>query len=267
MPEGHTIHRLARDHHKWLKGTIVQACSPQGRFEDGARRMDGARFKRAYAHGKHLFYELITAHGLTTVHIHLGLYGRFRTWTDLEREPTPNVRLRLQTTARLIDLSGPTRCELLDLDGVAAVRNRLGPDPLIVGYTADDCLNSFARRRSGIASVLMDQSAIAGLGNIFRSELLFAHRLHPDAVASQLKADTVAALWKTAQEWLNLGVKANAIITTLPPGTTKVPRPRPEERVAIYKASSCPACSGEVTSYLLKQRRVYACLQCQTNIQ
>ena len=74
MPEGHTIHKLARDLARDLAGSRVEAISPQGRFAEGAARIDGKLLKATDAWGKHLFLEFAR----TRVHIHLGLFGRFR---------------------------------------------------------------------------------------------------------------------------------------------------------------------------------------------
>ncbi|HVM14166.1 MAG TPA: DNA-formamidopyrimidine glycosylase family protein, partial [Egibacteraceae bacterium] len=56
MPEGHTIHRLARDHRRDLAGRRIAVSSPQGRFVAGARRLDGRTLLDVEAYGKHLFY-------------------------------------------------------------------------------------------------------------------------------------------------------------------------------------------------------------------
>jgi endonuclease-8 len=55
MPEGHTIHRIARDHRGWFAGQTMGLCSPQGRFEEESKRLDGNRLQDGTAHGKHLF--------------------------------------------------------------------------------------------------------------------------------------------------------------------------------------------------------------------
>ncbi len=264
MPEGHTIHRLARDHRGWFGGRAVSTESPQGRFSEGAEVLTGRVFVDAFAHGKHLFYRFAGSSDADHyVHIHLGLFGRFRNRKSSSDEPTPNVRLRISGADRVVDLSGPTRCELLDEEGVKAIRDRLGPDPLIDDYTHEDCLASFARRRGAIGSVLLDQKAIAGLGNIFRSELLFVLKLNPRTPANALSPRTVEELWSISREWLRLGVKTNRIITTLPRGTTKVATRKAKERTHIYKAKSCPACAGEVSVFQLGQRTAYACARCQ----
>ena len=75
MPEGNTIHRLARDHTRDFSGRIVRVSSPQGRFAREARRLDRRRFLRADAWGKHLFHFW---EGGLVVHVHMGMAGVFR---------------------------------------------------------------------------------------------------------------------------------------------------------------------------------------------
>ena len=109
MPEGHTIHRMAKDHSKWFQGHAVSLSSPQGRFRAGAQQLDGAIFRGAYAHGKHLFYRLDPQDQPTLViHIHLGLFGKFRKRASQDIEPSPNCRLRMCSDTHVLDLSGPT---------------------------------------------------------------------------------------------------------------------------------------------------------------
>ena len=263
MPEGHTIHRLARDHHKWFHGRVVSVASPQGRFAEGADRLDGLRFKRATAHGKHLFYEFEDdgTRGLW-VHIHLGLFGRFRNRKTPPPTPGQNTRLRLMTDKRCVDLSGPTRCEVLTHRGRADVVNRLGPDPLLDEFGAEHFIASLSKRRSAIGAILLDQSAVAGIGNVYRSELLFQHRLDPKTPANSLSDETLAAVWDTAVEWLHIGVRTNKIITRFNPNSPRsIPR---RERLMVYKKRFCIHCDEPVVVSELRQRTLYHCPQCQT---
>ena len=111
MPEGHTVHRLAKDHNRWFGQQSVRVYSPQGRFSEEAAVIDTARFMGAYAHGKHLFYRFLTLKDSEYhVHIHLGLYGRFKKQKTPPERTSPNCRLRLQTDKITLDLSGPTCC-------------------------------------------------------------------------------------------------------------------------------------------------------------
>ena len=131
MPEGHTLHRLARLHQRRYAGAAVAVSSPQGRFAAAASAVDGQVLRRASAWGKHLFHHYI---GGSTVHVHLGLYGTFTEWARPPDEAMPapvgQVRMRMVGAEYGTDLRGPTVCELLDDGQVADVVSRLGPDPL-----------------------------------------------------------------------------------------------------------------------------------------
>ena len=126
MPEGHTIHRTARDHHRLFAGSQLAVSSPQGRFRLGARKLDGQVLASVEAYGKHLFYLWERA----ILHVHLGLYGKFRQHRCPPPAPRGAVRLRVIGYERAFDLNGPTACEIISQKALDAVHNRLGPDPL-----------------------------------------------------------------------------------------------------------------------------------------
>src|SRR6476469_2867280 len=127
MPEGHTLHRLARAHKRQCGGAPVAVSSPQGRFAAEASEIDGRVLLKADAHGKHLFH--VYGPDLV-VHVHLGLYGTFSEGTVPAEPPWGALRMRMVGATHWADLRGPTACELLRDKEVAAVRARLGPDPL-----------------------------------------------------------------------------------------------------------------------------------------
>ena len=136
MPEGHTIHRIARDHGRLLAGRTVRVSSPQGRFAADAERVDGAVLERIQPYGKHLFYEWSTGE---VGHVHLGLFGKYRVQRTAESpEPIGQVRMRLQTEPDderdeyvTVDLAGPTAC--IDRSAIGPTRDprpsRPRPDP------------------------------------------------------------------------------------------------------------------------------------------
>ncbi len=111
MPEGHTIHRIARDHRKWFVDQSTRLCSPQGRFEKEAAKLDGGILRDVTAHGKHLFYYWSPR---KIVHVHLGLYGKFRIHKNPAPQPRGAVRMRMIGQDRSFNLNGPTCCELLN---------------------------------------------------------------------------------------------------------------------------------------------------------
>ena len=93
MPEGHTIHRIARDHTKWIGDQTIKVTSPQGRFATEAKKISGCRLLSIHAHGKHLFYQWSPRRFM---HVHLGLYGKFRLHKNPPPEPRGAVRIRMQ---------------------------------------------------------------------------------------------------------------------------------------------------------------------------
>ncbi|MDQ2788685.1 MAG: Fpg/Nei family DNA glycosylase, partial [Actinomycetota bacterium] len=176
MPEGHTTHRLAGEHQRRYAGSPVAVSSPQGRFAAAAAQLDGRVLQRAQAHGKHLFH---VYNPDLVVHVHLGLYGSFTDATLPVQPQQGQVRMRLVGSTHWTDLRGPAACELLTQTEVDAVRARLGPDPLRRDADPDRAWARISRSRAPLATLLMNQAVISGIGNVYRAELLFRHRLDP----------------------------------------------------------------------------------------
>ena len=160
MPEGHTLHRLARRHQRWYAGAPVAVSSPQGRFAAGAALVDGRVLQRAEAYGKHLFH----VYGPDLVlHVHLGLAGGFTDHPMPVAPPRGQVRMRLVGRDHWTDLHGPTVCELITVEEVAALHTRLGPDPLRSDADPGQTWARISRSRAPLAALLMDQSVLAGV--------------------------------------------------------------------------------------------------------
>ena len=180
MPEGHTLHRLARLHQRRFAGAPVAVSSPQGRFAPSAAVVDGRILRRTSVWGKHLFHHYADG---PIVHVHLGLYGTFTEWArpsdGMAPEAVGQVRMRMIGTDYGTDLRGPTVCEVLDEAQVGDVVARLGPDPLRSDADPSWAWARIAKSRRPIGALLMDQTVMAGVGNVYRSELLFRHRIDP----------------------------------------------------------------------------------------
>ena len=132
MPEGHTLHRLARDLDAAFGGRRVAVSSPQGRFAESAALVDGAVRAGAEAAGKHLFVEL---DGERVMHVHLGLIGTFDVHTGVDevpaaRGPGPAAARHRDARHAYADLRGAIVCDLVTPERRAEVVARLGPDPL-----------------------------------------------------------------------------------------------------------------------------------------
>lgn len=259
MPEGHTIHRLARLHWQDLGGRALRAWSPQGRFAEGAARLDGRAIERVEAHGKHLFHRW---EGGLTLHVHLGLFGVFRTHHGAAPPPSAATRLALAAAAPDVAayLAGPTACELLAAEEERALRARLGPDPLSREDGAEEFVGMLARRRGPVGGALLDQRVVAGVGNVYRAEALFVRGLHPDVPARDLGPGEAAGLWETLRTLMADGERSGRIHTVAGPDEGAGP---PARYVYRRAGQPCRRCGSVVRSWQLASRAVYACLSCQ----
>ncbi|MBB4735090.1 endonuclease-8/formamidopyrimidine-DNA glycosylase [Micrococcus cohnii] len=292
MPEGHSIHRLARQFQDVFVGAPVRASSPQGRFADGAALLDGHMPTRAWAHGKHFFLDF--DHGLT-LNVHLGMYGAWTFGGDEtfsaassigaprrigETEdhtgpaspeapaPRPTVRLRLEAEHGWADLIGATTCRVLTPDEVGQVTAKLGPDPLNDDDPAP-FLARAVRTRRPIGVVLMDQSMVGGIGNIYRAEALFRAGLDPWAPANSVPQDRLQQLWEDNAALMRAGVRLGRIVTTEPRHRVGVAAEDawPEHANYVYQRQgrTCLVCGQEViVMEEMAARKLYRCTGCQT---
>ena len=267
MPEGHTLHRLARLHQKQFAGRPVEVSSPQGRFAAGASLVDGRVLRRADAHGKHLFH----VYGPdAVVHVHLGLIGTFDEQPLPVRPPVGAVRLRMVGETHWADLRGPSACEVLTQDEVRVLRARLGPDPLRRDADPDAAWRRISKSGRVLASLLLDQAVLAGVGNVYRAEVLFRHGVHPMLPGKQLDAALWTDMWTDLVALMRIGVRRNQIDTVfpehLPKATGRAPRKdRHGGEVYVYRRAGqpCHVCGTEVLMNVFEGRNLFWCPTCQ----
>jgi formamidopyrimidine-DNA glycosylase len=267
VPEGHSVHRIARQFALHFVGKAAEITSPQGRFAAGAERLNGHVMTEARAVGKQMFLEF--DNGLW-LRVHLGLYGAWDFAGDVTAdatmtsangrmgqtnqrgtvvgdfedslasigaprrtrlrmseqeqvgeldqfppEPIGAVRVRILTDATCADLRGPTACEVLTSEEVVTAIAKLGPDPLVdAGKKGEERFVAAVRKKSApICLLLMDQSVVSGIGNVYRAEMLFRARLNPHISGRDLPEETIRALWKDWTKLLKIGVKTGQMMT------------------------------------------------------
>lgn len=267
MPEGHTIHRLARQYRHWLGGRPVRAASPQGKFADGAALLDGRMLHAAEAHGKHLF---LGFGDLGWVHVHLGLFGKTAFGPPPAPPPAPTVRLRLSGERGYGDLRGPSRCALITGDEKEAVQQRLGPDPLRADADPERAWRRVRVSRAAIGTLLMDQRVIAGVGNVYRAEVLFRHGVDPYRPGRDLGRDEWETIWSDLVVLMRDGVRSGRIDTVRdehsPEAMARPPRVDDHGgEVYVYRraAQPCHLCGDTVRTAELAARNLFWCPTCQ----
>ena len=270
MPEGHTLHRLATAVREQFGGRTVAVSSPQGRFAESARLVDGTELVTAESWGKHLFVEFAEER---LVHVHLGLYGKFDLYDGPPPPPVGQVRLRVvagPARPSYGDLRGATACDLLTPAQREAILARLGPDPLRADADWTRAWERVHRSRAPIGALLMDQAVLAGVGNVYRAEVLFRHRLHPLRPGNTLRRSQFASLWEDLVILMAEGVRTGRIDTVhvahTPEAMGRAPRVDDHGgEVYVYRRDgrACYVCGATVRTAALAGRNLFWCPRCQ----
>ncbi|MFP5415266.1 MAG: Fpg/Nei family DNA glycosylase, partial [Actinomycetes bacterium] len=259
-------HRLARALTARFAGRPVEVSSPQGRFADAAAQLNGSMLTGAEAVGKHLLVDFEPG----TVWIHLGLIGKLWFTEDFPPRNPGTLRLRITDGVRAADLRGPQWCRLITFDERAQVVAASGPDPIRPDADPERAWGVVQRSRKPFAAVLMDQKAFAGVGNIFRAEVLHRHRIDPQLPSADLPRDVFDSVWADLVALMRGAVEAGRIDTVLdehtPDAMGRDPRvDRHGGEVYVYRRAElpCHVCGTPVATADLAGRNLYWCPVCQ----
>jgi len=168
--------------------------------------------------GKNLFYFFDApkpqADNETVVHIHFGMSGRF-TFVDEADAPPPKETTRLELRGHgLVGQLSAMTVQHGGLDLFESKRRALGQDPVRDDAVADLAWDKVKGSKKSIGSLVMDQSVVAGVGNIYRAELLFKAGIHPDVPGHTLtKTQFMDGVWHHAKDLLHRGVISGSIVT------------------------------------------------------
>jgi endonuclease VIII len=275
VPEGHTLHRLATSLTDTFAGRSLRVSSPQGRFATEAAGLDGSTLVLAESAGKHLFLDFDADR---VVHVHLGLIGGFDVHRDALEVPAPvgQVRLRLvgpggsPGAASYADLRGATQCALVTGSRRDEIVTKLGPDPLRPDADPGRAWARIARSPRTIGDLLMDQAVLAGVGNVYRAEVLFRHKIHPLRPGRTLRAGQWRQMWDDLVALMAEGVRTGRIDTVRPEHTPDAMGrpPRVDDHggeVYVYRRTGqpCLVCGSLVRTDVLVGRNIFRCPRCQ----
>jgi endonuclease-8 len=180
-------------------------------------------------------------------------------------EPIGAVRVRLLTDATVADLRGPTACDVLQPDEVRAQIAKLGPDPLVDSAKKGEqrFVDAVAKKPTAIGLLLMDQSVVAGIGNVYRAELLFRARLNPHTPGKLLAEEVVRNLWRDWTKLLKLGVKTGQMLTMdgLSKAKYNAALANRADRHWVYHRTGepCRVCGTPIVMELAAGRKLYWC--------
>lgn len=251
MVEGPECHRVAEAHRATLLGRrVTRATSPNGKFAEGASAIEGKRLTRIEVHGKALFYFF---EGVV-VYIHFGMAGAFEGYAAGDDAPAvrPTTRLALAFDDGASALLSAMTVEHGTEEGLYVPRAaKLGPDPL-----RDDAdfsvfrANCAGAKKRTVAALLLDQSKIAGVGNILRSEICAHAGVHPSQPAASLPTSQVARIWEATLEQMRATFETGSIWD-------------PVKGPVVYGCKTCRLNGGRVETWRVNGRALYACTKHQ----
>lgn len=267
MPEGHTLRRLADLLTASFAGRPVRVSSPQGRFAEAAALLDGSELLAADSAGKHLFLDF---GGDRLIWIHLGLIGAFDIHAGSVQPPVGQVRLRLQNHTGYADLRGAMTCELVTEAKRDAVVTALGADPLRLDADPERAWGRVHKSPRSIGDLLMDQKVFAGVGNVYRAEVLFRNKIHPLRPGNTLQRKQFEAIWNDLVGLMAEGVRLGRIDTVREEHTPEaMGRPARVDdhggEVYVYRRTGMPChiCGTPVRTAVLAGRNSFWCPKCQ----
>jgi len=294
MPEGNEIHRWALRHTAAFAGKKIRVEAPAAsRFKD-ASALDNRKLVTVRAVGKHLGYDFGKDRIL---HVHLGMYGDFTEGTGVLPPEKGALRIRMYDAKAIklppapgeskrhtwysnddgtghiapvqvawVELRGPTDCSVFTEGQWKDLEARLGPDPLN-GDAATQFIEKVSKRKTPIAALLMDQAVAAGIGNIYRAELLFRHKLDPFTPGNEVPVKLLQAIWKDAIPLMKAGMVDRRIVTTRPKDrpTKKTGTPLKEEAHYVYRKQGrpCLICETKIKTEVMAGRNLFWCPFCQ----
>jgi endonuclease-8 len=274
MPEGDTIFRAARTLHRALAGATVtrfESALPRLNRVHDTHPLTGRRIERVESKGKHL---LIRFSGGLVLHTHMRMHGSWHIYRPGERwrRPRADMRIAIETAAiHAIAFNVPV-AGLMSADAFArdGPLRHVGADPLAPDFDRADAANRLAARPDiEIAEALLDQSALAGVGNVFKSEILFVARVNPFARVRDLDPSRLAAIVETAVKLLRINASPSAAsgIATYAGLRRTTGRADPSARLWVYGRGGrpCRRCGAAISRRRQGPyaRATYWCPACQ----
>jgi len=230
------------------------------------RQIKGQKFTAIRRRGKYLVFDVADGH---TMLLHLRMSGRLHLVSaDTPRSKHEHVILGFDDGRQLRFHDTRKFGRLHLIKDPARILDRLGPEPLASGFTAKILAEGLNQRKRILKPLLLDQSFIAGLGNIYVDEALWAAKLHPCRLAASLSPSEIKALHRTIRRALKRGLKN--LGTTLGTGkgnfySVANRRGRNEDLLNVFRRTDlpCPRCKSPIERLIVGQRSTHICGNCQ----
>jgi len=267
MPELPEVETIKNELAPWVVGRsftrvtilddkLVCGCSAQ----EVRRGLVGQRIESLERRGKYLIFRLSNGESLI---IHLRMTGSLL----LNPEGTDRYAravFHLSNGHRFVFNDRRRLGVMWLVDDAETVVCKLGPEPLDRSFTADVLRQRLSRQHIPIKAALLDQHIVAGVGNMYADEALFAARIHPLRKADELPLKEVRALHNNVRKILRAAIdsKGASVDTYVRPegelGTAHF-----SFKVAHKGGEPCPVCASPIERLAVQNRGTYFCPRCQ----
>lgn len=246
--------------HKRIRGVTVSDSRVLGGLSASAfaQRVEGKEIARSLRHGKHLLLDLRGAEWLA---MHFGMNGSLKHLTENEEDP-PYGRVRFDFAGgdhlAYINPRRIGRIALVSDPAAFIEEEKLGPDALDPDFDLAALERALKGRKRDVKSLLMDQEILAGIGNIYSDEILFAAEIHPKRESGGLDARERRRLFTNLKGVLETAIRcgagAESLSESLPPSFL-IPHRK--------KGGHCPRCHDALKALKSSGRTGYFCPHCQ----
>ena len=269
MPELPEVHTIASDLKKNIEGCKVVGVEIEAGYkvnpnnQDFVQRLLKSRIDKVARIGKNIVIKLTSGDYLT---FHLAMTGRILLKdADSPKDPHRKVQINMGDKAlRFCDARMFGKVGVWTGQEIKKLKEKYGPDVIMQDILPEDFLTRLKSKNTAIKNALLEQSIVAGLGNIYATDTLWLAKIHPEIKTHELNIQQATDLLKSAKEILLEGIKHRG--STLPDEAYVDIFGKPgshQNYFRIYGKTHCPACKTKVEYKKINGRGTYFCPKCQ----
>jgi formamidopyrimidine-DNA glycosylase len=258
LPEVETVVRSIRPHVVGRRIRAAHFSSPRvtrSGFEKTAAHLRGRTIQSIERRGKHILVTLDRGY----LHMHLGMTGQLL-WNGTAG---PHTHAILELDGGVLVYDDPRQFGRVEYSAkMPASVERLGPDPLTLNF--DEFHARLTGHRSAIKPLLLNQTFLGGLGNIYTDEALFAARIHPRAQTRRISRKRSAELFAAIQQLLAAAIEhRGSSVSDYVDGDGERGAFQNLHQVYGKADEACPRCGAAIRRVVVAQRGTHFCPRCQ----
>lgn len=273
MPELPEIHTIVSDLKKSIEGFLIDGVEIENGYkvnpnnQDFAQRLLGKKIDKVARIGKNIVIKLTSDDYIT---FHLAMTGRILLKNPKSpKDAHQKVQIKLSykekdVALRFCDARMFGKVGVWNGQGIRKLKEKYGPDVIMQEILPDDFMKRLKSKNTAVKNALLEQTIVAGLGNIYATDALWMAKIHPETKTKELDIKRATDLLKSAKEILTEGILHRG--STLPDEAYVDVFGKPgsqQNHFRIYGKFYCPDCKTKVAYKKINGRGTYFCPMCQ----